>query len=111
MQKKLAELGMASKKTEQEDYEDEYESFSDSDERSELHGEALAQAERAAVARPGVSRRLEEAIESIIAKARVQNLPDSNEKESRRLTDGYGAISTVNGSRVSKCPSACLHRT
>ena len=71
---------MASKKTVQEEDEDEYESFSDSDERGELHGKALAQAERAAAARPGVSGRMEEAIESIIAKGRVHAQPNSKEK-------------------------------
>ena len=37
VQKKLAELGMASKKTEQVEDDEEYDSFSDSDKRGELH--------------------------------------------------------------------------
>ena len=79
VQKKLAELELSIQKTEQEEDEDEHELIYDPDDRGELHGEALAQAERAA-ARPGVSGRMEEAIESIIAKDRVQTQTNSNEK-------------------------------
>ena len=80
VQKQLAELGIASKTTEnadqeddyEDDYEDEDESLSELDEHAEQQGEALAQAERSAAARPGVSGRLKEAIEKIIAKGCVQ---------------------------------------
>ena len=70
VQKKLAELRMASNETEldEEDDEEEYEPIPEPDARGELHGEALAQAERAAGARPGVNGRLEDAIERILAR-------------------------------------------
>ena len=45
----------------------------------QLKCDALAQAERAAAARPGVSGRLEEVIERIIANNRVQSTSNSVE--------------------------------
>ena len=79
MRKKLAELEMTSNKTAQQDEEedDEYVLFSDTDEDGELRGEALAQAELAAAARPGVPGRLEQAIGHIISRGRVTDNPNS----------------------------------
>ena len=84
VQKKLAELRIASNKTELDDEEDgdEYEPISEPDARGELHGEALVQAERAAFARPGVNGRLEDAIERMIARGRVRD--NSNSPESHK---------------------------
>ena len=73
MQKKLAKLRIGTNKTELEDDEDDYESVPELNARDKLHGEALAQAERAAAARPGVNGRLEDVIENIIARGRLQN--------------------------------------
>ena len=65
---------------EEEETEDEYEPIPEPDARGELHGTALAQAERAAAARPGVNGRLEDAIERIIARGRVRATPESREE-------------------------------
>ena len=76
MQKKVAALGIVSNERDQmeeEEMEDEYEPIPEPDARGELHGEALAQAERAAAARPGVNGRLEDSIERIIARGRVRD--------------------------------------
>ena len=69
VQKKLAALGITSNErelVEEEEDEEEYESIPEPDARGELNSEALAQAERAAAARPGVNGRIEDAIERII---------------------------------------------
>ena len=95
VQKTLAMLGLASNEKEPEDEEEEYESIPDPDARGELHGEALTQAERAAAARPGVNGRLEDAIESIIARSRVRQNP--NLLESRRPDEHYEGEPAGNG--------------
>ena len=64
----------------EEEDEEEYEPIPEPDARGELHGEALAQGERAAATRPGVNGRLEDDSERIIERGRVRdnpNLPES----------------------------------
>ena len=70
---KIAKLRMASNEEKLKD--EEYEPLPEPDARGELHGEGLAQAERAAAARPGVNGRLEDAIERVIARGRVRDNP------------------------------------
>ena len=64
----------------EEEDEEEYEPIPEPDARGELHGEALAQGERAAATRPGVNGRLEDDSERIIGKGRVRAGPESREE-------------------------------
>ena len=99
MQKKLAALKMASNERElveeEEEDEEEYEAIPEPDVHGKLHGEALAQAERAAAARPGVNGRLEDAIERIISRGRVRNNP--NLPEIRKPDEHYEGQPAGNG--------------
>ena len=63
VQKKLAGLQMAENES---DWEFDGESMPDGDAQGELHGEALAQAERAAAARPGLAVRMGDVIERLM---------------------------------------------
>lgn len=61
----------------------------------QLNCDALAEAERAAAARPGVSGRMEQAIEHIIANGHVQAKPNSIEK--RDADDHFEGEPAANG--------------
>ena len=72
--------------------EDHYEPIPEPDARGELHGKRLAQAERAAAARPGVNGPLEVAIERIIAGGRVRAGPESREEHFEGEPAGNGRV-------------------
>ena len=55
------------------DWEYEGEPIPDGDAQGELHGAALAQAERAAAARPGLAVRMGDVIERLVANARSRD--------------------------------------
>ena len=70
VQKRLAPLEMAENES---DWEYEGEPIPDGDALGELHGEALAQAERAAAARPGLAVRMGDVIERLFANAQPRD--------------------------------------
>ena len=70
VQKRLAPLEMAE---DESDWEYEGEPIPDGDALGELHGEALAQAEHAAAARPGLAVRMGDVIERLFANAQPRD--------------------------------------
>ena len=74
---------MASNEREQEHEEesdDEYDLIPEPDANGDLHSKTLAQAERAAAARPGMNARLKDVIERLIARGRVRAAPAAGEE-------------------------------
>ena len=70
VQKKLAGLEMAENES---DWEYDGDGVPDGDAQGELHGAALAQAERAAAARPGLAVRMGDVIERLMVNAAAQS--------------------------------------
>lgn len=94
VEKKLAALEM-DRNEEEWKYDGDNEDINGEEMLDQLNESTLAQAERAAVARPGVGGRLEEAIKRIIAKEPDRTQPNSLEK--RDADDHFDGEPAANG--------------